>query len=137
MKYFSPNRPHPESRAEVPPTGNFSPSKNDRYCFLLAPPSPISPPSTFYTLTAACTCIYLPPALRPLSLSAALPVAAFLAFRRLIQCCCKKTDISRNAAAQRGSYTRGRPTRVGTLCTGRHVSQLVSDRYTSILELVM
>ena len=56
MKYFSPNRPHPESRAEVPPTGNFSPSKNDRYYFLL-PPLPLSPisppPSAFYTLTAA------------------------------------------------------------------------------------
>ena len=65
MKYFSPNRPHPESRAEVPPTGNFSPSKNDRYYFLLPPSPPLSNlPSTFCVLHldggggAACTCIY-------------------------------------------------------------------------------
>ena len=57
---------HPESHAEVaPPTGNFSPSKNDRYCFLLAPPSLSNLPSFYVLHLDGGVYVYLPPSALP------------------------------------------------------------------------
>ena len=99
FNFYSSNMPHPKSHVEVvPPTGNFLQSLKKRPLLLLARSPPLQSPLYVLHLDGGGVYVYLP---LPRSLS--LPVAAFLAFRRLIQCCCKKTDISRNAAQWRGA----------------------------------